>query len=186
MILDDAWWCLMTLDDTWWRLMTLDDAWWCLMALDDTWWCLMTLDEAWWHLMTPYDAWFKTNLNSYEGQTDGRTGNANPRVTSQLKMNSSWNSFKYAWIALKLHLSCQLPSSITNSNSWNIFQLHLNYFGMNLKQIVKLGSRSKVYLKSLIRDLDLELVAIIAMSPPTHHKTFLSRITLKSLHVWTD
>ena len=34
------------------------------------------------------------------------------------------------------------------------------------------GSRSKVYLKSL-RDLDLELVAIIAMSPPTtttcHH-----------------
>ena len=34
--------------------------------------------------------------------------------------------------------------------------------------IVKLGSRSKVYLKSL-GDLDLELVAIIAMSPPTHH-----------------
>ena len=33
--------------------------------------------------------------------------------------------------------------------------------------IVKLGSRSKVYLKSLIRDLDLELVAIIAMSPTT-------------------
>ena len=32
--------------------------------------------------------------------------------------------------------------------------------------IVKLGSRSKVYLKSLLRDLDLELVAIIAMSPP--------------------
>ena len=30
---------------------------------------------------------------------------------------------------------------------------------------VKLGSRSKVNLKSLIRDLDLELVAIIAMSP---------------------
>ena len=49
--------------------------------------------------------------------------------------------------------------------------------------IDKLGSRSKVYLKSLIRDLDLELVTIIAMSPPTHHQTFLSRITLKSLHV---
>ena len=50
--------------------------------------------------------------------------------------------------------------------------------------IVKLGSRSKVYLKSL-KDLDLELEAIIAMSPPpTHHqKTFLSRITLKSLCV---
>ena len=32
--------------------------------------------------------------------------------------------------------------------------------------VVKLGSRSKVYLKSLIRDLDLELVAIIAMYPP--------------------
>jgi len=32
--------------------------------------------------------------------------------------------------------------------------------------IDKLGSRSKVYLKSLIRDLDLELVAIIAMPPP--------------------
>ena len=31
--------------------------------------------------------------------------------------------------------------------------------------IVKLGFRSKVYLRSL-RDLDLELVAIIAMSPP--------------------
>ena len=36
---------------------------------------------------------------------------------------------------------------------------------------VKLGARSEVYLKSLIRDLDLELVAIIAMSPTstTHH-----------------
>ena len=33
-------------------------------------------------------------------------------------------------------------------------------------EIVKLGSRSKVYLKSL-RDLDLELVAIIAMPPTT-------------------
>ena len=32
--------------------------------------------------------------------------------------------------------------------------------------IVKLGSRSKVHLKSLIRDLDLELEAIIAMPPP--------------------
>ena len=50
--------------------------------------------------------------------------------------------------------------------------------------IVKLGSRSKVYLKSLIRDLDLELKAIIAcLHPHTHHETFLSRITLKSLHV---
>ena len=38
--------------------------------------------------------------------------------------------------------------------------------------IVKLGSRSKVYLKSLIRDLDLELVAIIAMSPPPTIKLF--------------
>ena len=54
--------------------------------------------------------------------------------------------------------------------------------------IVKLGSRSKVYLKSLIRDLDLELVAIIAMPPTTTttHETFLSRIKLKSLHVRTD
>ena len=34
--------------------------------------------------------------------------------------------------------------------------------------IVKRGSRSKVYLKSL-RDLDLELVAIIAMPPPPTH-----------------
>ena len=33
--------------------------------------------------------------------------------------------------------------------------------------VVKLGSRSKVYLKSLIRDLDLELDSIIAMYPPT-------------------
>ena len=38
--------------------------------------------------------------------------------------------------------------------------------------IVKLGSRSKVYLKSQIRDLDLELVAIIAMSPTTTMKLF--------------
>ena len=52
-----------------------------------------------------------------------------------------------------------------------------------LSIIVKLGSRSKVHLKSLIRDLDLELVAIIAMSPTTTQKTFLSRITLKSLDV---
>ena len=39
-----------------------------------------------------------------------------------------------------------------------------------LHRIVKLGSRSKVHLKSLIRDLDLELVAIIARlhHPPTH------------------
>ena len=37
--------------------------------------------------------------------------------------------------------------------------------------IVKLGSRSKVYLKSL-KDLDLELEAIIAMSPPTHPLNF--------------
>ena len=36
--------------------------------------------------------------------------------------------------------------------------------------IVKLRSRSKVYLKSQIRDLDLELDSIIAMPPPpTHH-----------------
>ena len=34
-----------------------------------------------------------------------------------------------------------------------------------LHRIVKLGSRSEVHLKSL-RDLDLELEAIIAMSPP--------------------
>ena len=57
-----------------------------------------------------------------------------------------------------------------------------NTFIIQFKIIVKLGSRSKFYLKSLIRDLDLELVAIIAMYPPTH-KTFLSRIILKSLHV---
>ena len=57
----------------------------------------------------------------------------------------------------------------------------------NLTIIVKLGSRSKVYLKSLIKDLDLELVATYnCMSPPPTQKTFLSRITLKSLHVWTD
>ena len=50
-------------------------------------------------------------------------------------------------------------------------------------EIVMLVSRSKVYLKSL-RDVDLELEAIIAKSPTTtHQKTFLSRITLKSLHV---
>ena len=49
--------------------------------------------------------------------------------------------------------------------------------------IVKLGSRSKVYLKSL-GDLDLELDSIIAcLHPPPTHQTFLSRITLKSLHV---
>ena len=40
-----------------------------------------------------------------------------------------------------------------------------------LRCIVKPGSRSKVYLKSL-RDLDLELVAMIAMYPPTHPENF--------------
>ena len=63
----------------------------------------------------------------------------------------------------------QLPKS-------SFQHIHYNY------NVVKLGSRSKVYLKSLIRDLDLELAAIIAMSP-THQKTFLSTIKLKSLHV---
>ena len=51
-----------------------------------------------------------------------------------------------------------------------ISQEDMNLFwGRNCKLclIVKLGSRSKVYLKPLIRDLDLELVAIIAMSPTT-------------------
>ena len=52
-----------------------------------------------------------------------------------------------------------------------------------LVPIVKLGSRSKVHLKSLIRDLDLELVAIIARLHPPTQQTFLSRITLKSLNV---
>ena len=52
-----------------------------------------------------------------------------------------------------------------------------------LDLVVKLGSRSKVYLKSLIRDLDLELGAIIACIHHHHHKTFLNRITLKSLLV---
>ena len=52
-------------------------------------------------------------------------------------------------------------------------ELHLNSKSFNIK----------VYFKS-VRDLDLELEAIIAMPPPpTHHETFLSRITLKSLHV---
>ena len=49
--------------------------------------------------------------------------------------------------------------------------------------IDKLGSKSKVYFKS-VGDLDLELVVIIAISPPPlTQKTFLSRITYKSLHV---
>ena len=52
-------------------------------------------------------------------------------------------------------------------------QLHVNSKSFNVK----------VYFKSL-RDLDLELEAIIAMPPPpTTQETFLSRIILKSLHV---
>ena len=51
--------------------------------------------------------------------------------------------------------------------------------------MVKLVSRSKVYLKSQ-RDLDLELDSVIAMSPTTtHHETFLSWIRFKSLNLWT-
>ena len=38
-----------------------------------------------------------------------------------------------------------------------------------LRVIVKLGSRSKVYLKSQIRDLDLELDSIIAIVTHHHH-----------------
>ena len=46
----------------------------------------------------------------------------------------------------------------------------LSNIRINFKwEVDKLGSRSKVYLESLIRDLDLELVAIIAMSPTTTH-----------------
>ena len=46
--------------------------------------------------------------------------------------------------------------------------------------IVKLGARSKVYLKSL-RDLDLELVAIIAMPPPppTYPANFSEQINIE-------
>ena len=80
---------------------------------------------------------------------------------------------------LHLHLQSVYYLIIADKIQYNI------KMASNINVIVKLGSRSKVYLKSL-RDLDLELVAIIAMSPPTHHKTFLSGITLKSLHVWTD
>ena len=52
--------------------------------------------------------------------------------------------------------------------SFRFSMLSFQFFLFSL--IVELGSRSKVYLKSLIRDLDLELVAIIAMSPPTTMK----------------
>ena len=45
----------------------------------------------------------------------------------------------------------------------------VNYQDSLSTGIVKLGSRSKVNLKSLIRDLDLELEAIIAMPPPPTH-----------------
>ena len=51
-------------------------------------------------------------------------------------------------------------------------QVHVNSKSLNIK----------VYFKSL-RDLDLELEAIIAMFHHHHHKTFLNRITLKSLLV---
>ena len=67
----------------------------------------------------------------------------------------------------------------------NIVILDIIYtpYGFLFLLIVKLGSRSKVHLKSLIRDLDLELVAIIARLHPPTQQTFLSRITLKSLNV---
>ena len=47
--------------------------------------------------------------------------------------------------------------------SFHMFCLSLSTNSINI--VVKLGSRSKVYLKSL-GDLDLELDSIIAMSPP--------------------
>ena len=53
--------------------------------------------------------------------------------------------------------------------AWKSFKREKDFRKIKISQflkIVKLGSRSKVCLKSLIRDLDLELEAIIAMSPP--------------------
>ena len=53
--------------------------------------------------------------------------------------------------------------------AWKSFKREKDFRKIKISQflkIVKLGSRSKVCLKSLIRDLDLELEAIIAMPPP--------------------
>ena len=44
-------------------------------------------------------------------------------------------------------------------------------------------SNSKVYLKSLVKYLDLQLIILIVCLHPLTKETFLSRITLKSLHV---
>ena len=64
-------------------------------------------------------------------------------------------------VSLKLQHGCRTILLHFLSEAMN-----QDYFCLMLFVVVKLGSRSKVYLKSLIRDLDLELVAIIAMSPP--------------------
>ena len=58
------------------------------------------------------------------------------------------------------------PHLFCNTSFYTYSVSNLDNSTLTTCLIVKLGSRSKVYLKSL-RDLDLELIAIIAMSPPT-------------------
>ena len=86
-------------------------------------------------------------------------------LTLKHKQLSLFRAPIYSYLSLQQSIIIINQANIVNMMEF-IRDFQLNHF------IVKLGSRSKVCLKSLIRDLDLELEAIIAMSPTTtttHH-----------------
>ena len=65
-----------------------------------------------------------------------------------------------------------------------IFFVLLNLHANFLLCIVKLGSRSKVYLKSLIRDLDLEVDSIIACLHHPENFSEQNNIEISSCMNW--
>ena len=79
----------------------------------------------------------------------------------------------------------KMISKLLDGGAFASYPIYKHNPMLQFTYVVKLGSRSKVYLKFLVRDLDLELEAIIAMPPPPPptQETFPSRITLKYLLV---
>ena len=67
---------------------------------------------------------------------------------------------------LKLFMHFKMISKLLDGGAFASYPIYKHNPMLQFTYVVKLGSRSKVYLKFLVRDLDLELEAIIAMPPP--------------------